>query len=733
MTVRSGRHDEAPRPRDPRERRDAREARDPLEALRETEQRVQQIVDGVRDHAITMLDAEGRVLTSNAASERITGFALDEIRGRHVRLFFEDEDRASGIPERELEVARATGSFDGEGCRRRRDGSHYPASISLSSLRDDDGRVVGFVKITHDVSRYRELLAREEGARRRAEAAAVRLSVLAEASRVLAEQESTIDALLDALARTIARMFGDTCAVSLATDGGALRLAALAERDETRRAPAALARVAPRPHHAHARADGPASSATDRAFAGRRTVRAEGERWSLDGGEASLASVIAAPLQAKGACLGVLTVARASFGAPYEEDDARLVEELAHRAAASLDNARLQAERKEALERAEEASRMKDEFLAVVSHELRTPLAAILGWTSLLRRPRGGEPASIARGLEVIERNARTQTKIVEDILDVSRIVRGKLAIEPRPTSLSRVAREAIDSVRTSAAAKEIELLLVDEGEPHVVMGDEGRLFQVVWNLLANAIKFTPTKGHVTLSLAHEAGSITLTVADDGAGIHEEFLPHVFERFRQAERSSTRRHGGLGLGLAIVRHLVEAHGGQVRVESEGPGRGASFSATFPVRDSQPGEPAARLGSLPDADAPESIDLRGVRVLVVDDEPDATELGDRVLRGYGADVERASTADAALAALLRRAPDAVVADLAMPGVDGFSLLQRIRALPPPLGALPVIALTGFARAADEARARSAGFSAYLAKPTDSARLARTVAELVGRHA
>jgi PAS domain S-box-containing protein len=730
MTVRSSTQDQTPRPRepreprDPRDPRDARDARDPREALRETEQRLQVIVDGVRDHAITMLDAEGRVVTWNAAAERITGFALDEIRGRHVRLFFEDEDRASGVPERELEVARATGSFDGEGHRRRRDGSRYAAAISLSSLRDDDGRVVGFVKITHDVTRYRELLAREEGARRRAEAAAVRLSILAEVSRVLAEEASSIDALLDALARTIARMLGDTCAVFVATDVGGLRLAALSARDETRRAPV--------DDPSRPRAFGRDGGVTARAFASGRTVRGEGERWSVAGAEPTCASVIAVPMQAKGKCLGVLTVARAAIGAAYEDDDARLVEELAHRAAVSLDNARLQAERREALERAEEASRMKDEFLAVVSHELRTPLAAILGWTSLLRRPRGAEPAAIARGLEVIERNARTQTKIVEDILDVSRIVRGKLAIEPRPTSLSRVAREALESVRTSAAAKEIELRIDDEAEPHVVMGDEGRLFQVVWNLLANAIKFTPEKGHVSVTLTHAARAVTLRVADDGAGIDDEFLPHVFERFRQAERSSTRRHGGLGLGLAIVRHLVEAHGGHVLVESAGLGRGSTFSVTFPVRDSQTGEPA-RLTSTPEVDGPESADLRGVRVLVVDDEPDATELGERVLHGYGAEVERASTVEAAIAAIARRPPDVLVADLAMPGVDGFSLLQRVRALPPPIGNLPAIALTGCARAEDEARARSAGFTGYLAKPTDSARLARAVAELVGRRA
>jgi CheY-like chemotaxis protein len=262
-------------------------------------------------------------------------------------------------------------------------------------------------------------------------------------------------------------------------------------------------------------------------------------------------------------------------------------------------------------------------------------------------------------------------------------------------------------------------------------MGDEGRLFQVVWNLLANAIKFTPAKGHVSVTLHRTAGAITLTITDDGVGIDQEFLPHVFERFRQAERSSTRRHGGLGLGLAIVRHLVEAHGGHVRVESTGPGHGSAFSATFPVRDSQSGETSGRLISIPDADGPESVDLRGVRVLVVDDEPDATELGERVLRGYGAEVERASTVAAALAAIVRRAPDVVVADLAMPGVDGFALLQRIRALPPPIGDLPAIALTGFARAEDEARARDAGFAGYLAKPADAGRLARTVAELVGR--
>jgi signal transduction histidine kinase/ActR/RegA family two-component response regulator len=386
---------------------------------------------------------------------------------------------------------------------------------------------------------------------------------------------------------------------------------------------------------------------------------------------------------------------------------------------------------------AEEASRLKDEFLATVSHELRTPLTSILGWASMIT---GGEvKGETARhALEVIERNARAQAGIVDDILDVSRVITGKFHIETRPVDLGAVVRAVVRALQPAAEAKRIELSVETGGsEALAVTGDPDRLQQVVWNLLSNAIKFTPEGGRVEVSLGRSGSHAELGIADTGIGISEDFLPHVFERFRQADSSATRRHGGLGLGLAIVRHLVELHGGAVTAESAGEGRGTTFTVRLPAPHSTAlpaaGEAAEAVAAkeLQGAAAHTAV-LTGLRVLVVDDEPDTLEVICSALNSRGAVVRQASSSGEALATLAGWTPDVLISDLAMPGEDGFALINRVRAMGPGRGGdVPAAALTAYVREEDRRRAIAAGFQTHIVKPVDPAALAGAVAELAKR--
>ncbi len=406
--------------------------------------------------------------------------------------------------------------------------------------------------------------------------------------------------------------------------------------------------------------------------------------------------------------------------------------ERAHQALrATLDEReRLLESTDEARRKAELASRTKDEFLATASHELRTPLNAILGWARILR---GGaiDAAGLVRGLETIERNAKAQVQLIEDILDGSRIITGKLHLEIRPVDLAEVLRSALDAVRPSAVAKNIALGATLDRAAGRMTGDADRLQQVVWNLVTNAIKFTPKGGKVDVVLERKDKFIVLLVKDTGLGIRADFLPHVFERFRQADATTTRRHGGLGLGLALVRHLVESHGGTVRVESEGEGRGATFVVMLPGAPASPEAIEASLPAVVGDTAPESAvpnSLDGISVLVIDDEPDARDLVATVLRTRGADVMVAASVEQALDLLERRSPRVLVSDIGMPVVDGYSLLRRIRALGTKGAQIPALALTAYAREEDRRRALEAGFQTYVAKPVEPDTLVRMVAEL-----
>ncbi|HEU4411709.1 MAG TPA: ATP-binding protein, partial [Polyangiaceae bacterium] len=373
---------------------------------------------------------------------------------------------------------------------------------------------------------------------------------------------------------------------------------------------------------------------------------------------------------------------------------------------------------------AEHANRLKDEFLATVSHELRTPLNAILGWVRMLREgrvPEGDAP----RVLETVERNARAQSQVIDDLLDVGRILSGKLQLQRQAVSVASVARAALESIRPAADAKRVTLsAALDEGARAI--GDEGRLEQVFWNLLSNAVKFTPAGGRVEVALRRDGASVEASVTDTGQGIAPDFLPHVFERFRQAEGGTTRRHGGLGLGLSIVKHLVERHGGNIEAKSDGEGKGATFRFRLPAAPPPPVSPSRAPGR----DSRLRHELVGLRVLAVDDDPDALELMRAILEGHGARVETAASAADAFEAFRHSAPDLLVSDIGMPDEDGYALIRKVRALPPDEGGrVPAIALTAFTRADDRARALSAGFRAHVAKPIEPDELTGVIASLV----
>ncbi|HVU02604.1 MAG TPA: ATP-binding protein [Polyangiaceae bacterium] len=447
--------------------------------------------------------------------------------------------------------------------------------------------------------------------------------------------------------------------------------------------------------------------------------------------EAGVGTVMIVPLRGRSRMLGTMTFVRSDLARGYGAADVEFAEDVAHRAGMALENAL--ALREVELARAEEralrnaaeiASRAKDEFLAVVSHELRTPLTAILGWAVTLREL--GGRADVERGLAVIERNARSQTKLIEDVLDVSRIISGKLALSPSPTNVAEVVTTAIETVQHAASAKTVTIQSeLPEPSPSI-HADPGRLQQIVWNLLSNAVKFTPSGGRVTVQVSVEAGEVCIRVTDTGEGIPEDLLPFVFEPFRQADASTTRRHGGLGLGLAIVKHLVQAHGGTVHADSAGAGEGAAFTVRLPAGTRPPAvrAPDPVVPSAAPRSAPPRLD--GVTVLVVDDEQDARELVRDVLVRAGAQVETASSARGARESVLEASPDVLVSDIGMPDEDGYSLIRSIRAR----GALvPAVALTAYARPEDAARAHDAGFVRHLAKPIEPSELVLAVASLV----
>jgi signal transduction histidine kinase/CheY-like chemotaxis protein len=413
-----------------------------------------------------------------------------------------------------------------------------------------------------------------------------------------------------------------------------------------------------------------------------------------------------------------------------------LAKEIRERQRVEAERAQLLVREQLARAEAEKLNRLKDEFLSTLSHELRTPLNSILGWSQILRTRKSNEATTI-RALETIERNARSQAQLVEDLLNVSRIITGKIRLHVQAVELISVLEAAMDTVRPAAEAKNIRLQSVLDPAAGPILGDFERLQQIAWNLLSNAIKFTPKGGRVQVGLKRINSHVEIIVTDTGQGISAEFLPYVFDRFRQADNSITRTFGGLGLGLAIVRQLVELHGGTVHVESPGEGQGAMFTVNLPLMAVSPkaSEPEwvhpTVGGSVPFDYSPR---LDGLRILVVDDEADVRELITYILEACGTEVLAAASADEAIAALTRSstAIDVLISDIGMPDEDGYTLLRRVRALKPENGGkIPAIALTAYARTEDRRTALLAGFQCHIAKPVEPAELIAVVANLAGR--
>jgi signal transduction histidine kinase/ActR/RegA family two-component response regulator len=432
-------------------------------------------------------------------------------------------------------------------------------------------------------------------------------------------------------------------------------------------------------------------------------------------------------------------IIQSDLGEPQSYKVFGIVQDITERKQAEDERERLLNNEQAARQTAEDASRMKDEFLAVLSHELRSPLNAIVGYAKLVRDGRY-QPEEEPRMLDIVLRNARAQQQLIDDMLDVSRIITGKMGLNLRPVETKAVIRSALDTVCPAADAKEITFDVEFDPSVGVITGDADRLRQAVWNLLSNAVKFTPTGGKVTVQLMRDDSYIEIAVSDTGKGIKPEYLPQVFTRFSQEDYSTTRRYGGLWLGLSIVRHVAELHGGSVRAASEGEGRGATFVIRLPVGEGLAAEPRNMnlykvTGYAPHETAhEEGLRLNGARVLVVDDDADTRQLLRRVLESHGAAVRTASSAAEALKMIAASPPDALVADIGMPDEDGYSLMRKVRRLPSSRGGtVPALALTAYARPEDRARALTAGFQQYVAKPVEPDELAAVVADLAGRTA
>src|SRR5882724_1016654 len=668
------------------------------------------LLDSAPD-AIILVDAAGVIRLVNERAERLFGYARRELLGQPSTLVLPDDVRAARDVQRDVYGLR-------------RDGSRFLAEISLSPLVTDSGPLV--TAVVRDVTDRRRLeedraeRGRAEVARAHAEEIGRRASFLAEASRVLAASLD-YEATLRSVARVAIPYLADYVLVDVLETQGRLRRLAAAHTD-----PLIEERLAsPRPLAPVAGGTSPLEGVIER---GEPTlVRDVSDEWLTarvrdaehfgSGSGTRPNSLMLVPLRARGRTLGVVSFALANGKRCYTLADLALAEDLAQRAALAADNARLYRE-------AQDASRAKDEFLAVLSHELRTPLTPVLGWVRMLRSGTLA-PEAAERALDTVERNTRLQAQLVEDLLDVSRIIAGKLSLNLRPVALGPIVDMVIEGAAASTLAKSIIVSRQVEPDLPRIEADANRLQQVVANLLSNAVKFTPAGGRVEVGVARAGDDLRLTVADTGDGLAPEVAPHIFDRFRQADSTITRQYGGLGLGLSIVRHIVEGHGGTVQATSEGPGHGTTFTVTLPIGGPLSDAPigAARTPSPAAEDS-----LAGVRVLVVDDEPDTREMVTEILKAAGAEVSAAGSTDEALRRADEGAPDVLVSDLAMPARDGYALLRALHGRGLARG-LVTIALTAHARREDRERALGAGYDAYVTKPVEPAALAALVKELV----
>jgi PAS domain S-box-containing protein len=693
----------------------------------ETRARLAAIVESSED-AIVSKTLDGIIATWNDGARRMFGYRAEEVVGKPVTVLL-PADRHDEEREILARLVRGERIEQFETIRVCKDGTLRPVSLTISPIRDARGVVIGAAKIARDLTQRVEV---EQALREETRV----LELLNQTGTAIAAQLD-LDNLLQLVTDSATALSGGKYGAFFLHVDGSFRLSALtgAPREEIDW----LGMPWGTPlFEATLRGVGVVRSSDVT-----RDPRSGGK---AAGGPQQARSYLAVPIVARsGEVIGGLFFGHPDAGV-FTERSERLVLAVAAQAAVAIDNAhlyddvrRLAGEREQLLEaeraarqEAERVSLLKDEFLANLSHELRTPLNAILGWSQLIVAG-AAQGVDQRRGLETIARNARAQARLIEDLLDMSRIVSGKLRLEVKQVDLALVAQGAVDTVRPSAEAKEIRLEQSVDPAIGPAAGDPNRLQQVVWNLLSNAVKFTPRGGTVFVTLSREPSHVEIAVRDTGQGIRPDFLPHVFERFRQADPSTTRKQGGLGLGLSIVKHLVELHGGTVEARSPGEGQGATFVVRLPVAavrgDAEHRElllPRTRLREC------ELIDLTGVRVLLVDDEPDARELLRRVLARCRAKVLTAASAAEALEIVRRERPDVLVSDIGMPDMDGHRLVRAMRKLPPDAGGrTPAVALTAYARSEDRTRAILAGYQVHVAKPVEPYELVATVASLAGR--
>jgi PAS domain S-box-containing protein len=632
------------------------------------------------DDAIVSKTLDGVITSWNHAAERMFGYAPAEAIGRNITLIIppdrlEEETRVLAS----IRAGRRVEHF--ETIRVAKDGRQVAVSLTVSPVKDSSGRIIGASKVARDVSE-----------RRRGEIAQARLAAIIESSED-AIISKTLDGVITSWNGAAERVFGWTAAEAI---GQHITLIIPEEYREEERGVLARLRRGDRIDHFE-------------------TVRQRKDGQLLD------VSITVSPIRdGRGTIVGASKVAR--------DISAQRILEQARQALLE----REQAARTEA----EDLNRSKDQFLATLSHELRTPLNAIYGWARMLEGG-GLDPAAMRNATQAILRNSTIQVQLIEDLFDVSRVITGNMRLDVRPMNVFAPLEAALDTVRPAAAAKGIRLDTALDPRATPIMGDPGRIQQVVWNLLVNAVKFTPKGGRVELRLRRVNSHIQIMVSDTGEGIAPDQVAHLFERFRQADTGPTRRHTGLGIGLSLVKHLVELHGGTVSGMSAGLGQGSTFTVQLPVSvvqvqpPSRP-RPEPRSAEDPDIGSVKPVSLRDVHVLVVDDDEESRELASLVLTNAGAETRTAPSAREAMALLEEWPPDVLVSDLEMPEEDGFSLLRRARRASLLRNRkLPALALTAYGRSEDRVRVLAAGFNLHLAKPADPTELVLAVASLVGR--
>ncbi|HXD16360.1 MAG TPA: PAS domain S-box protein [Vicinamibacterales bacterium] len=668
------------------------------------------------EDAIVGKDLNGTVTSWNRAAEEIFGFSAAEAIGQSIRMIIPDDrqDEEDNVL-RHIRQGESVRHF--ETVRRRKDGTLVPISVTVSPIRRNS-TVVGASKIARDIS----------DEKRAAELAAF----LTEASHLLAASLD-YEVTLKAIANLAVPLIADWCAVDIMTSGGRIERLAAAHADPDKIEIVRTIREcyedpdSPYSVSAIVRTGRPAivSHVSDDMLA--QVARGDEECLRLLR-TLGLTSYIGVPLVAHGRTFGALSFASAESHRNYTAEDLRFAEDLAYRAALAIDNAK-------AYKEAQFANQLKDDFLATFSHELRTPLNAILGYSRMLQAGTIA-PEKQAQALKTVERNATTLSQLVEDVLDVSRIISGKLRLNIQPVDLPAVVKQAVETVRPAADAKQIRIDTIVDPAAAPISGDPDRLQQIVWNLVANAVKFTPKEGRVQVRLERINSHVEISVSDTGIGIKPDFLPHIFERFRQADSGAAREHSGLGLGLGIARHLVELHGGTIHAASGGEGQGATFQVRLPIMIARAASPAdrRRVHPLGHAAGPRGPipSLVGVHVLAVDDDSDALMLGREILEAAGARVTTLESAELALEEIAAVRPDVLVADVGLPRLDGFELMRRIRRLPEArLRDVPAAALTAYARPEDRVKALQSGFQIHLAKPIDPVELVVAVAALAKR--